>query len=349
MSTLLSELLDLEKEGLVRSSSQIYPDLYQFKYTDKAVASRFWTPTLKMARGIIVDADSRIVARPFDKFFNLNENEESREDRVFSINGEKVFKEKIDGSCIVSYIHQNKVKLATLGSFNSDQAQYAQQLMNDNLEFLIRNTPQYTHIFEVVYPENRIVVEYPEPYFYYLGSRSVSTGSHHNFSEAISDITNGEVKIPRKVLTYDDVKKEEAVNKEGFVLYIDEIPAAKIKYDWYVKSHRMLDMATHNRVFDLLVQNGLCFDNLDDLNKDIPEHIIVRIDDLISHIRTVSNSCKSRAEDAYHKVKGLSSRKEQAAFLMTPEYKDISSIVFAMLDNKNYLDTFIKVLRKKFE
>lgn len=58
-------------EGLV--STQTDGHLTIFNYTNKAAYGRFWNDATTACRGLIVDRDGRIVARPFPKFFGVSE------------------------------------------------------------------------------------------------------------------------------------------------------------------------------------------------------------------------------------------------------------------------------------
>ena len=66
--------LDYEvKAGNVRV--QRHPDLPLriFNYTEAAAYASHWTPVTLACRGLILDDHGAIVARPFPKFFNLEE------------------------------------------------------------------------------------------------------------------------------------------------------------------------------------------------------------------------------------------------------------------------------------
>ena len=93
------ELLD-EMIAAKYISEKKHPDadLYIYNYTQKAQFERFWNETTMQCRGLILDGQRKIVARPFKKFFNYGEHETlSIPDGPF-----KVY-EKMDGSLGILY------------------------------------------------------------------------------------------------------------------------------------------------------------------------------------------------------------------------------------------------------
>ena len=67
---LLRQMLD---ERLVMVQKHPHADLFIYNYTNKAQYDRIWNEITLMCRGLILDAGLHIVARPFKKFFNLEE------------------------------------------------------------------------------------------------------------------------------------------------------------------------------------------------------------------------------------------------------------------------------------
>src|SRR5258708_4181091 len=74
-------------------------------YTNQCMFDDFWPPEVQHCRGLIINPvmghdpcdDCEIISRPFHKFFNLNQNEESREGYLQTLSVEPVITEKMDG------------------------------------------------------------------------------------------------------------------------------------------------------------------------------------------------------------------------------------------------------------
>lgn len=107
-----------------------------------------------------MDGSGNVVARPFQKFFNYEELQPSDipTDLPFEIF------EKMDGSLGILYWIGDEPFIATRGSFSSDQAIHASSLVNKRFRELGISKrdliPNATYLFEIIYPENRIVVDY---------------------------------------------------------------------------------------------------------------------------------------------------------------------------------------------
>jgi len=149
----LSEAMD---EGYVRA--QVHPDLPLtiLNYTQKAQFENAWTPATTVCRGIIHNADGMVVARPFRKFFNHGQPGAA----PIALDAPVHVTDKADGSLAILYPTPDGHAIATRGSFTSDQAIHATDLFRREYASRFSPHPALTILFEVVYPENRVVVNY---------------------------------------------------------------------------------------------------------------------------------------------------------------------------------------------
>jgi RNA ligase len=67
--------------------------------------------------------------------------------------------DKLDGSLGILYFYDDKPYIATRGSFTSEQAERANKIFQKKYSHLHFNK-EHTYLFEIIYPENRIVVDY---------------------------------------------------------------------------------------------------------------------------------------------------------------------------------------------
>jgi RNA ligase len=216
--------------------------LWIANYTDKAQFERVWTPVTKQCRGLIFDFYNEIVARPFPKFFNLGEVE-----RDMLPGGTIRVMEKMDGSLGILYQerttrHQPKYAIATRGSFDSDQARHATALLRQKYPWF-EPTPGFTYLFEIIYPENRIVVDYAgEDNLYLLDIIDNETGRSALHYGPVRAAWTGPIAQTYEYRSITDVlAAEPKTNAEGFVVHFarDE-SRVKIKFDEYVRLHRLL-------------------------------------------------------------------------------------------------------------
>ena len=132
-------------------------DLTLYNYTVKCTQDRHWNDFTLSARGLVLCLDQKkIVALPFPKFFNYGET-------GYDIPKENYFStDKLDGSLGIIYCWNNKWNVCTRGSFDSPQAQWAERWFTEH--FFMKNfntiTNNLTILAEIIYPENKIVVNY---------------------------------------------------------------------------------------------------------------------------------------------------------------------------------------------
>jgi RNA ligase len=89
-----SDLAEVIDAGLVRKQSHPELPLFILNYTASCQYSRSWNHVTKQCRGLIVDGNGFVVARPWPKFFNYGEHEEG----AFDLNAPAVVTDKLDGS-----------------------------------------------------------------------------------------------------------------------------------------------------------------------------------------------------------------------------------------------------------
>jgi len=130
-------------------------DLVIYNYSAVAQFDRVWNEATSNSRGLIVAADNTIVARPFPKFQNYGDVRLPNH----ALGSPPVITDKLDGSLGIIYVHQGEVRVATRGSFASDQAIWATKWLQENHPDFV--PPEgVTVLTEIIYPSNRIVVDY---------------------------------------------------------------------------------------------------------------------------------------------------------------------------------------------
>ena len=215
------DLKELEKRSeYINCQKHDTLDLLIWNYNHKCQYSKAWDEYTMMCRGLITNSDGMIIARPFKKFFNLNEKEETKIENLPS--EVPLILEKLDGSLGIQYPAKNGCGIATRGSFNSDQAQWATEWFNHNVAFEYSD-PRYTYLYEILYPENRIVVDYGgKEGMVLLAVVDSITGDMLNHMETMRFANAMRVETP-KVINSDIQKLVGSLsnlsgNEEGFVV-----------------------------------------------------------------------------------------------------------------------------------
>lgn len=335
----------LEKEYAITSKVDEEKGLILFKYNQ--IKSPFKEEIVKECRGIILSLDSfEIVGRGFSKFFNYGESNASPIDWESA-----TIREKIDGSIIKIFFHDGEWNIATNGTINAFNTDLPSPFYSEEWNTMITSfgqlflytmseryhvkdwsflggTEEWTHIFELASPFNKVVVSYDKPTIYYLASKENMTGDEHfffNIDTVIPVPTSYSVKSIEEAL---QLVETFGSDKEGLVVCDRHFNRIKIKGDVYVQLHHLRGEGafTEKRALDIVRANEV-------------EEVITYFPEFASTIYNV----KIRYDNHIHKAKeyikyleGLSGvitgdRKRFANQVKSSPYKDIS---FKWLDGK---------------
>ncbi|MEI8164944.1 MAG: RNA ligase, partial [Chloroflexales bacterium] len=249
--------------GTIKCS--VSPDglLHIYNYAPQAAYAGLWTPAQRVCRGLITETDGTIIARAFDKFFNLGEQPETRLDALPA--GPMLAMDKIDGSLGVIFWHAGQPHVATRGSFTSPQAQWATAWLRANVDQdeLRRWTLGYsTLLVEIIIPVSRIVVDYGagNDGLVLLAERDTRTGDYTapGALRNLGDILGLRVAEARMIDRLDDLLDDAAtrVGIEGWVVAYPNGLRVKIKTDEYRTLHRLMMSCTVPYVRRLLEEYG---------------------------------------------------------------------------------------------
>jgi len=132
-------------------------------------------------RGLIFYPDGRLMSRPFHKFFNVGEREETMPANV-DLSAPHVVMEKMDGSMIRPVMIGDTMRLGTKMGV-TEIAEEAEKWLFSKSSVAIDWVRSYvdrgfTPIFEWIGPDNKIVIDYPEHKLVLLAIRSNETGEY---------------------------------------------------------------------------------------------------------------------------------------------------------------------------
>jgi RNA ligase len=291
MHTRLGDILDLDllatmlRERLVKRTTHKTLPLHVYNYTAKAQYSETWNEVTTQCRGLIVDSDGIVVARPFPKFFNHTQGEE--------ILGAVEVTEKLDGSLGVLYpTSETTYAVATRGSFDSEQALHATDLWQRRYSDFTPDRSR-TYLFEILYPQNRIVVDYGDlDDIVLLGVIDTSTGQDVPLLEASKEWP-GRVVRPKEYSSLGELLQQEAEpNSEGFVVRHKESGSRlKVKHAEYVRVHKIVTEVSERRVWEALSSG-----------QSVESWIEAVPDETFEFVRSCSNDLATRFELTKHRI-----------------------------------------------
>lgn len=330
-------LSDLDKAVITGYVSvRPHPDnvnLLIYNYTPKAQYERVWTTETLTCRGLILnipenEVDVTVVARPFKKFFNLGEAEMPE--------GPFVAQEKMDGSLGIIYLAPDGLpSVATRGSFASDQAIWATKKLRSN-EKLVKLAKEiiaddFTVLVEIIYPENRIVLDY--------GDREVLVGltAIHNRTGLDTDLE--ELGWPEPIAPFCadfsmeilERQDDTTANREGVVLRWADGTRLKVKFEEYVRLHKIVTRVTERSIWEML-SNG---HPIASLAEYVPDEFYEWMNTVATGLIEEFSAVEKEALASLSSVDRAASRKDQASLILEGPH---CGIVFKMLDGKAYKD-----------
>ena len=289
-----SLLSDAIAGGLVSVRSD--GDLRILNYTPRATYSRGWNRATLLCRGLVVDDEDRVVARPFPKFFGAGEPDAP----PVPERAPMVVTEKLDGSLGIAYHHPDGgVRLATRGSLSSEQAVEATRVWHEKYSS-VRFGHGVTPLFEIIYPGNRVVVDYGDTRdLVLLAVIDIRTGA---------DLPLGCLDWPGPVADMhefgsfaelaDHVAGGGESAREGYVVRFDMGPDRshlrfKFKFPEYIAAHRIVTGLTSLRVWEVAAVADALSRGLDvrtaaarlRMNPETVEALAQRGPDLIGSVR----------------------------------------------------------------
>lgn len=329
-----------------------------YNYSKLCTIDHVWNDVTETCRGIITDKDDNIIARPFRKFYNYEEIEQKNiiPDLPFKIY------DKRDGSLGILYWTEEGIPMiATRGSFTSDQASFATNLLrkilstkkdgfenplNNLMEFVTMNrldngfelkNIRYTLLFEIIYPNDRHVVNY--------GAEESIT-----LLAIIDNETGGE--LPPEILSpiFDVVKEYDVKdwkkirdmydgdNAEGFVVKFENNFRMKLKYEQWFRKNALMVGLSRRKVLEFIVNKDLkgltsIVNQLNEENKIYYKNIVLELEHMYNEMEY----------DAICEYKEFNTDKEAAFYFNTCKHR---AILFALRKGKDYSDIIWKKIKE---
>lgn len=275
------------------------------------------------------------VCRAFDKFGNYGEAYVNDIDW-----NNAVVEEKIDGSLMKLWNHNGQWHLSTNGTIDAYSAKVGDtdktfgDLFDEaligiegDIPFEYWLHPDNTYMFELVSPESRVTIPYPETKIYYLGQRNITTMRESKVEAEW--MKNFGIACPK---TYHlnslndclEYVKTMTKDEEGFVIRDNNFNRMKLKSPEYLFAFHMHNNGaiTTRRIIDMIKE-----ENIDDFLAYCPEYkdkvvsVIKSISKIANHMELVWNNIG--------KTLATQNKKNYAELIKDLPYKDY---LFKMYD-----------------
>lgn len=359
--TKLADILDTDllnwhcREKHVKLTNHPTLPIYILNYTPECQFGNHWDDVTEQCRGLIVDNQGNIVARPFRKFFNLNTGyrPETHIENLPASAPEVT--DKLDGSLGIFWVYEDDYGIATRGSFTSDQAKWATRWIKDQWWVRwITTDKSHTYLFEVLYPENRIVVKYDFSGLVLLSLVDTATGAelkNFDLQWEFGDFFNTVMSFPFSGVN--KLKEEQRDNAEGYVLtwHSHDGPPfrVKVKFDEYLRLHRLMTGLNPKALWEMMREGQ----SLDELVKDVPDEFYKWVTSWRDNLQEQFECLELKAAQAFNALEGpyIDPKDKEArkafALRMGDIYGPLKSTLFAMLDRRDYRDIIWKEIKPR--
>lgn len=279
---------------------QPHPDqnagLWVYNYSETAMFAKEWNEATEQCRGLITDLEMNVIARPWRKFFNHGERPV-----LIGSHDPVEITDKADGSLGIGYPLGEEYAVATRGSFQSDQAKWATSWLRNTFPEW-RPLGGYTPLWEIVYPENRIVLDYGGlEGLILLGCVEIATGNLYGPYEAAGVLCWPGVTtavFPEKTMAeFISGPNANRPNAEGVVIRTGW-RMIKLKQDDYVRAHAIVTGMSNRSVWEAL-RNG---EELPPQAEFMPDEFFQWLMNTAIDLAKAQREWKALAKDEYSKI-----------------------------------------------
>ena len=315
------DLQSLKDAGLISARPHPKHPLTIYNYTAKAqhMPVAEWTEAMKDCRGLILDNEGNIVGRPFRKFWNAGQT-------TAPANESFCVWEKLDGSLGIVCTYAGERIAATRGSFESEQAIWLE-------DWLERNHADFwpsgeTYLFEIIFPANRIVVDY--------GDRAEAVLLAVMSPDCVDRWQLFEwCRRFKKARKFDGIKDFETINSdpqfagsEGFVVQYESGYREKVKLDEYCRLHRLITQCSTRTICEMLRTGA----GVQELLDRVPVKFAEWVNGQCAGIRKNAERFRDDADTLFGGRPPCETRKDFAKWATK---QDNPSLLFALLDGKD--------------
>lgn len=310
-----------------------------------------WNSNNLYLRSIVVDKEGEVLSCGFPKFFNYQEKPECYPDpQNFN---DWCVESKLDGSLLIADYVNGRFNMRTRGTVS-----YKIQENASDFDLILEKYPKvidyttnnshYSLLFEILSPNNVIVIRPQEVQFYFLGAIDKRNLKLVHGPELLEIWRGIGCPLTPKRYQFDNLKDlSQIVNlvknwkgEEGIVVsYNKGQNKIKIKSDWYNFLHRVKSqLNSENNLIEYYIERGM--PSYEDFFKCIETEfdfeIATQLSSLIQRVTETGEEIKNhikKIEEFVHEIRNFPSRREIAEAIKR-NHKENSALAFSILDEK---------------
>ena len=356
---------------------QVHPTLPLaiYNYSRECQYDKKWDRYTLACRGLVLDFDGNVIAKPFPKFFNW---EEIKDDKYAHCEGcrrsgmincayfdecggwemrsvipNETFEvyEKLDGSLGIFFHYEGEWNMVTRGSFTSEQSIKGMEIAKRyNYDKIC--VPGFTYLFEIIYPENRIVVDYGKEERLVLLGIINPEGNEVPYEEIVDDGWDIVMKYKTWGEDWETLKKEISKDNEGYVIRFSGGMRMKIKGEEYVRLHRILTNFSSKDIWELL-KNGEPFEpfleRVPDEFDDWVKRTVMNLRYSFHHIDERAGKLHDGFRYGKFNDKEVEPTKKEFAEYVKQFPKELAAVMFKMWDKQPYDNIIWSMIKPKYE
>jgi RNA ligase len=335
-------------DGYVISQKHPLLDLTIYNYSQFAQYDNHWDEITLMCRGLILDSEYNIIQRPFGKFFNKDEHVSEFKPDIPNLPFEVY--DKMDGSLGIMYFDEMGTPfIASRGSFTSEQALMGTEMLWSKYRHIFGLLDRSkTYVFEIIYPENRIVVDYGDREALVLLA-IIDTATGEDIS--LDTVSTNDFHVVERFNGITDFEKLQALdidNKEGFVIRFENGFRMKLKFDEYCRLHRIITNITSYDIWECL-RFGTGFDEM--LDK-VPDEFYDWVKATKKNLENEFTKIETYYREYYNEYGSL--HKTQKEFAVWAKTFEMPGLMFNLQKGehngkKRFDDQIWKMIKPKYE
>lgn len=325
--------------GLISVRKHPFLDLYIYNYTSRTQFDRLWDQYTEICRGLIMDDQNNVLNNPFPKFYNLGETEKTK---IQNLPAEiPSITEKLDGMLGILYAEGDKPAIATRGRFDSPYAIWATNWLRQKGFSLEDFKVDYTYLFEIVYPNNKIVVNYGNrAELVLLAVRNNDDGHEIDYIKEAERLglsyakeffvdNYGNDKVS-DAINY--LQKSKGIDEEGFVCKYSNGLRIKIKSVDYMRLSKILFGLSSKGIWEIVRDKG----NVEDILESVPDEFYDWVKKVEASVTTEKEKIMNKAKIIAKEAKKLNGRVEQSEYIRmcTENNLHIRGVAFFLLDDR---------------
>jgi RNA ligase len=295
-------------------------------------------------RGLIFDLGGNLISRPFQKFFNIHEREETHINNL-DMTQPHVILEKMDGSMVRPLVIGGVCMLGTKMGLTEVGDQASELLTDVQRKWL---AAQYhmgkTPLLEFISPDNKIVVRYSHSDLVLLGVRDNLLGTYTMPMDSPFTVVETYSNVEGNWDEYITRVRGET-DREGDIIRFNDGHMTKLKNEWYVRIHRIKDRTRTDRN----ILNVIIHEEIDDVVPSLDSQDAKTIRDYESKFEIQLQSTLDRIEGLVLIARTVyAGDKKRVAQEFVPNliHKQDARFIFYAMDGKSVRPLMIDHVKK---